>query len=72
MSVTPNPGMTPNAPQQDVEGNDVNVVEKNIEQPNPATKSVDKVLTPTTIKTKEQEADAINRRSAEAERLLNK
>ena len=72
MSVTPKPGMTPNAPQKDVEGNNVDVVEKDIEQPNPATKDVDKVLTPTTIKTKEQEADEINQRSAEAERLLNK
>ena len=72
MSVTPNPGMTPNAPQKDVEGNDVNVVHKDIAQPDPATKGVDKVLTPTTIKTKEQEADEINKRAAEAERLLNK
>lgn len=64
--------MTPNAPQKDVEGNAVNVVEKDVERPNPATDGVDKVLTPTTIRTKEQEADEINQRAAEAERLLNK
>ena len=41
-----------------------------LEQPNPKTKAVDKVLTPTSIKDTERQTDAINEQAAKAERKL--
>lgn len=41
-----------------------------LERPNPETETVDKVLTPTSIKETERETDAINQRAAEVERKL--
>ncbi|KTB59071.1 MULTISPECIES: hypothetical protein [Pseudomonas] len=41
-----------------------------LEQPNPKTKTVDKVLTPTSIKDTERQTDAINEQAAKAERKL--
>lgn len=67
MPIDPTP---PNMPKVDEAGNPVEVVRKDMEQPNPATQAVDKVLTPTSIKTKEQEAEEINRRAADLERKV--
>jgi hypothetical protein len=72
MSDHSNYGKTPDAPKRDVEGNLVNVVEKDIKRSNPKTDGVDKVITPTNIKTREQEAQEINERSAEVERRLGR
>lgn len=40
------------------------------ERPNPKTETVDKVLTPTSIKDTERQTDAINEQAAKAERKL--
>ena len=41
-----------------------------LERPNPKTETVDKVLTPTSIKDTERQTDAINEQAAKAERKL--
>ncbi|TSD77591.1 hypothetical protein FFI16_014540 [Pseudomonas sp. KBS0710] len=41
-----------------------------LEQPDPKTETVDKVLTPTSIKDTERQTDAINEQAAKAERKL--
>ena len=43
-----------------------------LEHPNPRTESVDKVLTPTSIKDTERQTDAINEQAAKAERKLDR
>lgn len=55
---------------RDQTGEPVEVVRKIVEQPNPATDTVDKVLTPTSIKAKEQDTEKIRQRTAEVERKL--
>lgn len=55
---------------RDQTGEPVEVVRKDIEQPNPATEDVDKVLTPTSVKTEEQNAEKIRQRTDEVERKL--
>jgi hypothetical protein len=62
----------PNQPKQDQAGNPVDVVEKDIRRDNPATEAVDKLITPTTIKTKEQEAEEINQGAEKIERQLRR
>jgi len=62
----------PNLPKQDQAGNPVDVVRKDITRDNEATETVDKVITPTTIKTKEQEADEINAGADRVERQLKR
>lgn len=44
--------------------------EAQLENPNPATEGVDKLITPTSIKEKEREADAINGQTDELEQRL--
>lgn len=56
----------PDAPQEprvDESGRPVDAVRKHLEQPNPATETIDKVITPTSIKAREQEAEEIRRQS---------
>lgn len=53
----------PDAPRVDESGRPVDAVRKHIERPNPATETVDKVITPTSIKAREQEAEAMRRKS---------
>ncbi|MBV4455277.1 MULTISPECIES: hypothetical protein [Pseudomonas] len=43
-----------------------------LEHPNPDTKTVDKVITPTSIKDTERQTDAINEQAAKAERKLDR
>ncbi|OPA88562.1 hypothetical protein BFW86_16080 [Pseudomonas fluorescens] len=43
---------------------------KALEHPNPETQTVDKVMTPTSIKDTERQTDAINEQAAKAERKL--
>ncbi|WP_287030275.1 hypothetical protein [Pseudomonas sp. UBA6310] len=62
----------PNLPKQDQAGKPVDVVRKDITRDNEATETVAKVITPTTIKTKEQEADEINAGADRVERLLKR
>lgn len=63
----------PNEPAIDEVGRPVDVVKKDMEQPESTpTDAIDKVLTPTDIKTKEQEAEALKRKTAEVERKLKR
>ena len=57
---------------RDQTGEPVEVVRKDIEQPNPATEQVDEALTPTSVKTLEQDAEKIRQRAAELEQKLRK
>lgn len=70
MSKTPIDQTPPNAPAKDVEGDDVNVVKKEIQRPGEKTEAIDRVITPTSIKTKEQEAEKIREKSREAEHKI--
>ncbi|MDT3719533.1 hypothetical protein [Pseudomonas oryzihabitans] len=61
----------PNEPARDEAGRSVDVVKKDIQQPESTpTDGIDKIITPTDIKTKEQEAEALRRKTAEVERKL--
>lgn len=61
----------PNQPARDEAGRPVDVVKKDIQQPESTpTDGIDKVITPTDIKTKEQEAEKLRRKTAEVERKL--
>lgn len=63
----------PNEPALDEAGQPVDVVKKDMEQPESTpTDGIDKVITPTDIKTKEQEAEEIRRKTAEVERKLER
>ena len=61
----------PNKPAQDLQGDKVNVVKKENQRPGEKTKAVDRVITPTSIKTKEQEAEKIRQASDEAKRKID-
>ncbi len=43
-----------------------------LEQPNPKTEDIDKVITPTSIKNKERDAEQLEEKNREVERELNK
>lgn len=60
----------PQAPRVDESGQPVETVRKDIERPNPATEKIDKLITPTSIKAREQEAEEIKRRSEEVRRQI--
>lgn len=63
----------PNEPAVDEAGRPVDVVRKDLQQPESApTDAIDKVITPTDIKTKEQEAQELQRKTAEVERKLGR
>jgi len=63
----------PNEPAVDEAGRPVDVVKKDLQQPESApTEAIDKVITPTDIKTKEQEAEELQRKTAEVERKLER
>jgi hypothetical protein len=68
---TPVQPAQPKALVTDSQGERVEVVERDIAQPNPKTEDVDKVLTPTSIKEKQQDAEKLERANAEVERKLN-
>jgi hypothetical protein len=58
----------PDAPRVDESGRPVDAVGKHLEQPNPATEKIDKLITPTSIKAREQEAEEIRRKSEQVRR----
>ncbi len=70
MSQKPIDPTPPNNPAKDVEGDNVNVVKKENQRAGEKTEAVDRAITPTTIKTKEQEAEKIRQASEEARRKL--
>jgi hypothetical protein len=67
---TPVQPSQPKAPVTDSQGEQVNVVERDIAQPNSNTDDVDKVLTPTSIKEKQQDAEKLEQANAKIERKL--
>lgn len=54
----------------DASGKPVNVVERDLQDPDDDTRAVDEVITPTSIRTKEQEAEELQRKTAEIERKV--
>jgi hypothetical protein len=54
----------------DASGKPVNVVERDIEDTDDDTRLVDETITPTSIRTKEQEVEELNRKTAEIERKV--
>ncbi|UQY34006.1 hypothetical protein K8U54_20210 [Pseudomonas fulva] len=71
MSQTPINPTPPNSPAKDVEGDNVNVVKKENQRPGEKTEAVDRAITPTSIKTKEQEAEKIKQASEQARQKLD-
>ncbi|HXQ99206.1 MAG TPA: hypothetical protein VN798_02330 [Pseudomonas sp.] len=68
---TPATSSTPvNAPPTDASGQPVNVVERDLQDRDDDTRVVDEVITPSSIRTKEQEAEELNRKTAEIERKV--
>lgn len=61
---------SPNSPPTDTSGEPVNVVERDLQQNDADDKGVDKVITPSSTKVKEQDAEKINRKADEIERKL--
>lgn len=61
---------SPKAGAVDQSGKPVDVVSKDIEHEHSSTEGVDKIITPTSIKEKEQDAQTIREKTAEAERKL--
>ncbi|WP_296185526.1 hypothetical protein [Pseudomonas sp. UBA1879] len=59
-----------NAPPTDASGQPVNVVERDLADRDDDTRAVDEVITPTSIRTKEQEAEELKRKTAEIERKV--
>ena len=61
----------PDAPVTDTEGKPVNVVERDIEEPDSPAQDFDEAITPTSIKRKEQDAETLERRNQDVERQLD-
>ncbi|MFS2161216.1 hypothetical protein ACCD10_28295 [Pseudomonas sp. Pseusp122] len=60
----------PNNPPVDAAGKPVNVVERDLQDRSEATKGVDETITPTSTRTKEQEVEELNQKTAEIERKV--
>jgi hypothetical protein len=61
---------TPNAPPTDTSGKPVNVVERDLEDRDDASKAVDEVITPSSTRVKEQDAETLQRKIDEIERKV--
>lgn len=59
-----------NAPPVDTSGKPVNVVERDLEDTDRDTRGVDEVITPSSTRVKEQDAEELNRKIAEIERKV--
>lgn len=59
-----------NAPSTDAAGKPVNVVERDLQDRNSDTEGVDKAITPSSNRVKEQEVDELQRKTAEIERKV--
>jgi hypothetical protein len=59
-----------NSPPTDESGATVNVVDRGLRDQDEKQKKVDKVITPSSTKVKEQDAELINQKAAEVERKL--
>ncbi|WP_085604707.1 MULTISPECIES: hypothetical protein [unclassified Pseudomonas] len=58
------------APPTDKSGKPVNVVKRDLEDPDDDTRGVDEVITPSSTRTKEQDAEALQRKVDEIERKV--
>ena len=61
---------TSNAPPTDLSGKPVNVVERDIEDRDSDTQGVDESITPSSTRTKEQDAEELSKKIAEIERKV--
>jgi hypothetical protein len=61
---------TANAPPTDTSGKPVNVVERDLQDRDADAKGVDQTITPSSTRTKEQDAEELNRKTAEIERKV--
>jgi len=61
---------TPNAPPTDTSGKPVNVVERDLEDRDDDNEAVDKVITPSSTRVKEQDAETLQRKIDEIERKV--
>ncbi|MBD8597534.1 MULTISPECIES: hypothetical protein [unclassified Pseudomonas] len=60
----------PDAPTLDSAGKPVNVIQRDLTDPDNDTRAVDEIITPTSIREKEQDAEELNKKSAEIERKV--
>lgn len=72
---THEPFANPSDPQSsgqptDASGKPVNVVQRDLEDRDDDTRAVDEVITPSSIRVKEQEIEELNRKTAEIERKV--
>ena len=58
------------APPTDMSGKPVNVVKRDLEDPDDDTRGVDEVITPSSTRTKEQDAEELQRKIDEIERKV--
>lgn len=61
---------TPDAPPRDTSGKPVDVVERDLEDPDDDTRGVDETITPTSTRVKEQDAEELKRKTDEIERKV--
>jgi hypothetical protein len=64
------PHVQSDAPPTDASGKPVNVVERDLRDPDDDTRAVDEVITPSSNRVKEQEVEDLNRKTAEIERKV--
>ncbi|RJX74802.1 hypothetical protein [Pseudomonas sp. LS-2] len=64
------PTTPPNAPPVDASGKPVNVVKRDLQDPDDDTRAIDETITPSSNRTKEQEVEELNRKTAEIERKV--
>jgi hypothetical protein len=62
--------VTSNAPPTDTLGKPVDVVERDLQDADGDTLGVDETITPSSTQTKEQDAEELNRKTAEIERKV--
>ncbi|MDQ3202122.1 MAG: hypothetical protein M3Q94_08165 [Pseudomonadota bacterium] len=65
-----NTGKPVNAPPTDAAGKPVDVVERDLQDSDSDTEGVDKTITPSSTRVKEQEVDELQRKTAEIERKV--
>jgi hypothetical protein len=61
---------TPNAPPTDTSGKPVNVVERDLQDRDGEAEGVDQAITPSSTRTKEQDAEELQRKIDEIERKV--
>ena len=62
--------VTSNAPPTDASGKPVNVVERDLQDKDRDTQALDEAITPSSIRTKEQDAEELKRKTDEIERKV--